>query len=175
VLIRRFPTAGAYLRPCAIMQPGGVGIMRFFKQAERPAGVSRLAAAVAGLSSPPPPCWRVDSVLPHSRELFAADEALITPGPADLAASGKLGNASWEVIFRPSGPIGPEPGLMRYYAFGQAFEFMSIASGPFPRTPLRSDPAWFDSVRGRADAGWARGGRGPTSRRSCLGWMTGSG
>lgn len=126
--------------------------MRFFKQAERPAGVYRLAAAVAGAIVVVAAVLAGDSALPHSQELSAADEALITPGPADLIASGKLGNASWQVIFRPSGPIGQEPDLMCYYALGQAFEATSIACGPFPRTPpkpftwARPDPAWFDSV-----------------------------
>jgi hypothetical protein len=81
----------------------------------------------------------------------AVEDALTHPGSAGVVASGKIGNASWQLIFRPSAQIGDQPGLMCYYGLGQAFfPDTEITCGPFPRTPPkpftwdRSDPAWFD-------------------------------
>ena len=65
-----------------------------------------------------------------------------------MVASGKIGNAPWQLVFRPSAQIGDQPGLMCVYGLGQAFSpSTSIGCLPFPRTPLKSgprlDPVWF--------------------------------
>jgi hypothetical protein len=139
--------AGAHLPRCATMQLGGVGIMRFFKQAERPGGTYRLVAAVAGAVAAA--VLAGDSTLLHWPELPAVTDVLTAPGSA-MVASGKIGNASWQVIFRPSAQLGDQPGMMCFYGLGQAFfPNTSITCGPFPRTPpkpftwARPEPAWF--------------------------------
>jgi hypothetical protein len=148
VLVCRFSMAGAYLLCCAIIHPGGVGIVRFFRQADRP-GESRLAAAVVAAVAAV--VLAGDSALPQLPGMpipAAVEDALTHPGPAGVVASGKIGNASWQLVFRPSAQIGDQPGLMCVYALGQAFSpSTSIGCLPFPRTPLKSgarlDPAWF--------------------------------
>jgi hypothetical protein len=78
----------------------------------------------------------------------AVEDALIHPGSAGVVASGSIGKASWQLVFRPSAQIGDQPGLMCVYGLGQPFSpATSIGCLPFPRTPLKSgahvDPVWF--------------------------------
>src|ERR1700734_375081 len=104
------------------------------------AAVAVAAGVLAGVSGLP----RVPGIpIPA-----AVEDALTHPGSAGVVASGKIGNSSWQLVFRPSAQIGDQPGLMCVYGLGQAFSpFTSIGCLPFPRTPLKSgarlDPAWF--------------------------------
>jgi len=123
--------------------------VRFFGQADRP-GESRLAAAVVAAVAVAAVVLAGDSNLPRLSVPIpaAVEDALIHPGSAGVVASGEIGNASWQLVFRPSAQIGDQPGLMCVYGLGQAFmPFMSIGCLPFPRTPLqpgaRVDPVWF--------------------------------
>ena len=124
--------------------------MRFFRQADRPGG-SRLAAAVVAAVAVAAVVLAGDSALPRLPGIpltAAVEDALTHPGPAGVVASGKIGNASWQLVFRPSAQIGDQPGLMCVYGLGQAFSpSTSVGCLPFPRTPLTSgprlDPAWF--------------------------------
>lgn len=124
--------------------------MRFFRQANRP-GESRLAAAVVAAAAVAAIVLAGDSALPHVLGIpipAATEDALIHPGSAGVVASGKIGNAPWQLVFRPSAQIGDQPGSMCVYGLGQAFTpFTSIECLPFPRTPLTSgvrlDPVWF--------------------------------
>jgi len=125
-------------------------IVRFFRQADRP-GESRLVAAVVAAVAVAAVVLAGDSALPRLSGIpipAAVEDALTHPGSADVVASGKIGNASWQLVFRPSAQIGEQPGLMCVYGLGQAFlPFTSIGCLPFPRTPLKSgarlDPVWF--------------------------------
>ncbi|HUC22573.1 MAG TPA: hypothetical protein VMA73_07695 [Streptosporangiaceae bacterium] len=126
--------------------------MRFFGEADRP-GAYRLVVAVVAAIGLAAVVLAGDSALPHWPEVPAAvEDALTHPGSAGVVASGKIGNASWQLIFRPSAQLGDQPGLMCVYGLGQAFfPTTSITCGPFPRTPpkpftspgVRPDPAWF--------------------------------
>jgi hypothetical protein len=124
--------------------------VRFFRQADRP-GESRLAAAVVAAVAVAVVVLAGDTALPRLPGIpipAAVEDALTHPGSADVVASGKIANASWQLVFRPSAQIGDQPGLMCVYGLGQAFSpFTSIGCLPFPRTPLksgvRSDPVWF--------------------------------
>jgi hypothetical protein len=149
-LVCGFSMTRTHLLRRAIIQPGGVGIVRFFRQADRP-GESRLAAAVVAAVAVAAVVLAGDSALPRLSGMpipAAVEDALTHPGSAGVVASGKIGNASWQLVFRPSAQIGGQPGLMCVYGLGQAFlPFTSIGCLPFPRTPLksgaRSDPVWF--------------------------------
>ena len=124
--------------------------MRFFRQADRP-GESRLVAAVVAAVAIAAVVLAGDSALPGLSGMpipAAVEDALTHPGSAGVVASGRIGNASWQLVFRPSAQIGEQPGLMCVYGLGQAFlPFTSIGCLPFPRTPLKSgarlDPVWF--------------------------------
>ena len=124
--------------------------MRFFRQADRP-GESRLAAAVVAAVAVAAVVLAGDSGLPRWSGIpipAAVEDALIHPGSAGVVATGKIGNASWQLVFRPSAQLGDQPGLMCVYGLGQAFSpSTSIGCLPFPRTPLKSgvrlDPVWF--------------------------------
>jgi hypothetical protein len=104
VLVCRFSMASTYLLGCAIIQPGGVGIVRFFRQADRP-GESRLVAAVVAAAAVAAVVLAGDSALPRLSGMpipAAVEDALTHPGPAGVVASGKIENASWQLVFRPS-------------------------------------------------------------------------
>jgi hypothetical protein len=124
--------------------------VRFFRQADR-TGESRLAAAVMAAVAVAAVVLAGDAALPRLPGMpipAAVEDALTHPGPAGVVASGTIGNASWQLVFRPSAQIGDQPGLMCVYGLGQAFSpFTSIGCLPFPRTPLKSgarlDPVWF--------------------------------
>jgi hypothetical protein len=150
VLVCLFSLASTYLLCRAIIQRGGVRIVRFIRQQDRP-GESRLAAAVVAAVAVAAVVLAGDSALPRLAGMTfpaAIEDALTHPGPAGVVASGKIGSASWQLVFRPSAQIGDQPGLMCVYGLGQAFSpFTSIGCLPFPRTPLkpgaRLDPVWF--------------------------------
>jgi hypothetical protein len=135
VLVCRFSMASTYLLGCAIIQPGGVGIARFFRQAARP-GESRLAAAVVAAVAVAAVVLAGDTALPRLSGMpipAAVEDALTHPGPAGVVASGKIGNAPWQIVFRPSAQIGEQPGLTCVYGLGQAFSpSTSIGCLPFP-------------------------------------------
>jgi len=124
--------------------------MRFFSQADRQ-GESRLVTMVVAAAAVAVVVLAGDSALPRLSGIpipAAVEDALTHPGSAGVVASGKIGNASWQLVFRPSAQIGGQPGLMCVYGLGQAFSpSTSIGCLPFPRTPLksgvRSDPVWF--------------------------------
>ena len=124
--------------------------MRFFRRADRP-GESRLVAAVVAAVAVAGVVLAGDSALPRLSGIpipAAVEDALTHPGPAGVVASGKIGNASWQLVFRPSAQIAEQPGLMCVYGLGQAFSpSTSIGCLPFPRTPLKSgarlDPVWI--------------------------------
>ena len=124
--------------------------MRFFSQADRQ-GESRLVTMVVAAAAVAAVVLAGDSALPRLSGIpipAAVEDALTHPGSAGVVASGKIGNASWQLVFRPSAQIGGQPGLMCVYGLGQAFSpSTSIGCLPFPRTPLksgvRSDPVWF--------------------------------
>jgi hypothetical protein len=71
--------ASTYLICCEIIQPGGVGIVRFFRQADRP-GESRLVAAVVAAVAVAAVVLAGDSALPRLSGMIAAATAYLSNG-----------------------------------------------------------------------------------------------
>jgi hypothetical protein len=121
------------------MQAGGVGIVRFFQQAQRPGG-GRRTAAVVGAVAVAAVVLAGDARSLVFPAVFDAP-ALLGPGPGPVA-SGKIADASWQIFFRPSTQIGQPPGSMCIFA--ALGDFMPGTCGRFPPSGWGpTHPVWF--------------------------------
>lgn len=113
--------------------------MRFFRRLSRP-GSGRRIAAVAGAVAVAAVVLAGDARLLVWPAVFDATTVL-GPGPGPVA-SGKIGNASWQIFIRPSTQIDRQPGSMCIDAV--LGDVMPGTCGTFPPSGWGpTHPVWF--------------------------------